>query len=263
MGPTALLRAVGARYRDHVRWAATALALALTACAGTSLEIERASVTRPRVPGGAAVVVAPEGPGPHPVALYVHGLRMKESQLLVERREFVQGLVDQGFIVAAAYAEGPAWGSRASQAAYLSLYEAVARTHLVDRVVVVSESMGGVAGLGLVSSGRIPDLAAWVGVSPVTNLGWAAASPVLAESVAAALTPEDVERLDPMAMEGGLDVPLVVYATPDDPVVDTTENAQRFAEHFGAELRECAGGHVAPDCFRPADVLALLGDAGL
>jgi hypothetical protein len=232
------------------------LALA-PACASDEVAFVDASVRAVEVRGGAAFVVVPDSPGPHPLALYTHGLRAPEDGLLHHRHAFVQGLVDEGFAVAAAYADGPAWGSSASQAAYRELNELVAAEHEIGDVVVVSESMGGVAGLNLVADGAVPALA-WVGISPVTNLPAMAAVEALADSIAAALSPDDVKALDPMGLDLG-DVPLVVYVDPDDPVVPTADNGAALR---GAEVRPCTGGHVAAACFRPAEIAALLHDLG-
>lgn len=225
----------------------------LCGCEPGPPDFEGAVVRAVDVPGGPAYVVAPRGPGPHPLALYTHGAGAPEKGLLAYRRAFIQDLVDHGFVVAAAYAGGPAWGDAASQAAYRALYERATADHDVGDVVVVSESMGGVAGLHLVAGGGVP-ARAWVGISPVTNLPATAGVARLRPSIARALSADDVAALDPMRLD--LDgVRLVVYADPADRVVPTADNGAALP---GAELRPCTGGHVAVGCFRAAEIAALL-----
>ena len=218
-----------------------------------------AAVTlRPVIDGQQAVVLAGQQSGRHDLVIVLHGLG--GSAGLVEEPKaaaFTRRLVADGFVVAASDAHGDAWGDAASQADYVRLHQWVAQRFDIDRTVLVSSSMGAIAGLQLAAHRDVPRLAGWVGVSPVIDLPGAARSGPLRDDVD--LSPEQLRALDPSRVPGRAlrGLPMAVVISPADGVVSVPA-AERFARRTGARLVTCSGGHAAEDCFRAAVVENML-----
>ncbi|GAB2916331.1 hypothetical protein GCM10027047_12730 [Rhodococcus aerolatus] len=212
------------------------------------------------LPGGAAAVRAQPGPGtPRPLALWVHGSGADEDDPVTGfGAGFTAALLADGWVVASAVADGNAWGDAASQDDYRALVRAAAQRYPLGPVVVVSVSMGGVAGLDLASDGTVPGVVGWLGVSAVTDLAQARTR---FRGVDAVMTPAEVAAADPSQRPvtdyAGLAV-VLRSATDDDRVPTATQAAPFAARVPGADLRPCTGGHVSADCFHPDDVLAML-----
>jgi Serine aminopeptidase, S33 len=190
-----------------------------------------------------------------PLVMFLHGAGADHRAPVSERAEaFTQEMVDRGYLVAASDAHGTVWGTEESQHDYRRLYRWVDARYEIGPVLLLSQSMGGVPGLHLLADEAIPHVVGWVGVSPVTDLAWAARDEQLGESVAAALEPGDVRRLDPMRIPPRrfTGKRMVIYAAGDDDVVPAV-HARRFAGHLSptatARVRGCSGGHTAPDCY--------------
>ncbi len=213
------------------------------------------------LPGGpAAVRAGPSSAAARPVALWVHGFGADEDDPVSgSGADFAAALLARGWVVAAAAAEGNAWGSAASQDDYRALYRAAAQRYPVGPVVVVSVSMGGVAGLDLASDGTVPGVVGWLGVSPITDLTEARTR--FARRIDAAMTPAEVTAVDPslrpVSDYSGLR--MVLYSASDDDRVPTSTQAAPFAARVPeVDLRSCTGGHVSADCFHPEDAVAML-----
>lgn len=222
-------------------------------------------VTSPTIDGQRALVVGnPTRRRPQPLVLVLHGAGGTRRSMVGDRGlPFTQSLADQGYLVASSDAHGTVWGTQRSQQDYRRLYQWVAARYHVGPVVLVSVSMGGIPGLHLLAEHAIPRIAGWVGVSPVTDLEWAAHDERLSGSVAGALDETAVRHLDPMriAAQRFRGVDMTIFAAPDDDVVPD-EYARSFAEHVApatrVRLRACTGGHVAASCYSPAAVERLI-----
>ena len=204
--------------------------------------------------------------GPRPVALMLHGAG-HDHRVPVEQaaQQFTQELIDAGWIVAASDAGGDAWGAPPSQRAYLDLLDHLRSQYPVDGVVLVSMSMGGVAGLNLVADRAVPDLLGWVGITAVTNLRAMAADPRFTGYVEAALDDAQVARLDPLTLPAQrlAGVPLIAIASPADPWTPPGEQLTPFVAHMSdvnpVQVLECRDGHVGVDCYRADVVRSLAG----
>lgn len=221
-------------------------------------------VARPKIGGQRALVVGNRTRARQPLVIMLHGVGGNRRMLVADRiLPFTQALVDRGYLLAASDAHGTAWGARPAQRDYRRLYRWVADHYRVGRVVLVSVSMGGVTGLNLVADDAIPRVAGWIGVSPVTDLHWASQDAHLSGSVADALGPGAVQRLDPMRIgpRRFTGERMVIFTTGDDTVVPDV-HARRFAEHAAPWTRvrfeRCAGVHAGRDCFSPVAVEELL-----
>lgn len=222
-------------------------------------------VAEPLLAGQRALVVGRPRGSDQPLVLFLHGAGGDRLSIVTERvLPFTQDLVERGYLVAASDAHGDAWGATASQQDYERLHGWVAEHHDVGLVVLVSESMGGIAGLHLLAADALPRTAGWIGISPVTDLAWAAADERLSDSVAAALDAAEVRRLDPMAIPPArfAGETLVVHSASDDTVVprDTALHlADRLRRRADVTLRRCPGEHADAACYQAEAVDALLG----
>lgn len=212
------------------------------------------------LPGGAAALRAGPGTaGSRPLALWVHGSGADEDDPVTgSGAAFTASLLADGWVVASAVADGNSWGDAASQDDYRALYRAAAQKYPVGPVVVVSVSMGGVAGLALASDGTVPDVVGWFGVSAITDL---TAARTRFRGVDAVMSPEEVAAADPslrpVADYAGLR--MVLASASDDDRVPTATQAAPFAARVPqVELRTCTGGHVSAGCFDPGVVTAML-----
>lgn len=179
-----------------------------------------------------------------------------EAVTFGNQHAFTQELIDLGFVVASSDAHGNAWGSEASQADYLALYRHVQDRFEVEDVVIVSESMGGIAGLNIAADGAIPELVGWVGVSPVVDLQAAAESGPLVEPIREDVPAGQIESVDPARIES-IPVPVWVVVSTDDTYVPAS-SGEEFASRVGGKVMYCEGGHVAADCYRSDVVKQLL-----
>jgi predicted esterase len=227
--------------------------------------IEASVVRDPVIAGQQGLLLGNRAGGPggdgRPLVLFLHGAGVDHRAPLSERADaFTQQMVDRGYLVASSDAHGTVWGTERSQRDYRRLYRWVDERYDVGPVLLLSQSMGGVPGLHLLADDAIPHVVGWVGVSPVTNLVWAARDGRLGDSVAAALGRDDVRRLDPMRIPARrfTGERMVIWAAPDDDVVPAV-HARRFAAYLRpaatVRLRGCTGGHNAAGCY-DADAVA-------
>lgn len=181
-----------------------------------------------------------------------------ESLATARLRRLTLPLLDAGWVLAASDAHGKAWGSRESQDDYLALHKHVTDLYDVDRTVIVTASMGAVAGLNLVATGAIPNLGGWVGVCPVVDLADAAERGPLRDAIGKDVPASQIPDVDPATIPPGRfrGVPMRAVLARGDRVV-SADAARDFAERIGAEVLTRRGGHVASSCYRAGDVLSL------
>jgi alpha-beta hydrolase superfamily lysophospholipase len=180
--------------------------------------------------------------------IYLHGTGQDEQLLNGPQAPTIVRLHNEGWIVAADAAHGDAWGNAESVADYKALVHELKTRYGATQVVLLAASMGGLPALHLLRDRVATTL---VAVSPVTNLASILAIPAAVASIDAALgsTPpsgSDPETWPRRALRRD---DVTVIASPADPTVPFTTNAQLFAAKFGAHLLRCTGGHVDPSCF--------------
>jgi|GEM_PF-1670211 len=212
------------------------------------------------IDGDAALVIEPEAPNGSAV-LVVHGSGADETVTLLPYMEaFTAELVDAGWIVASADGAGEAWGSLESQDAYAALGRRIESKYGVERTVVVSVSMGGIAGLDITAAGVIATQVGWFGVNTVTDLDAVYTGGGPTGAIDAAMGAEERAAVDPARLvESDFTVPLVVFTGDQDRVVPGSVHATPFAERTGATVIECPGGHVEVTCFDAGALLDLFG----
>lgn len=212
------------------------------------------------IDGDAALVIEPAEPNGNAV-LVVHGSGADETVTLLPYMEaFTAELLDAGWLVASADGAGEAWGSLESQDAYAALGSRIESDYGVLRTVVVSISMGGIAGLDITASGAIATQVGWFGVNTVTDLDAVYTGGGPTEDIGAVMDSEERAAVDPSRL--GADdftVPLVVFTGDQDRVVPGSVHATPFAQRTGATVIECPGGHVEVTCFDAGVLLDMFG----
>lgn len=197
----------------------------------------------------------------HPVgalAVFVHGSGSTRDIVLRTEHDAAtaRDLLEHGYLVLAADAGGRAWGNPASVADYERLIAGVVREHAVRDVMLIAESMGGLAGMQLAA--RVPDVRAVVAWYPVCDLRTMEHKPQYAAAIAKAWATGDRRVVSPVAVPA---VPLTIWASPDDTVVSAARNAAVCAaegRRAGAPVTyvHTTGDHGDPSNFHPAEVLA-------
>ena len=242
------------------------LALAVVAAAGCARPATHhqpgpagGSLTRFEAGGTPAALYVPpvEARG---VLIYHHGAG-EDLDDFVDRQSsesLVGRALDAGWAVAASHAHGDHWGSQASVDANAALWEAVEEVLDVDAVVLLAHSMGGLSSLSCIVAGCVPDVDGWIGVYPLVDQRTMARSSIAAAALPAitaafggmppaSLIP--IEHVDALA-----DVPMLMWASPQDQVVVMDDNAAELARQVeaaggAADLRVAHGDHGHPSHF--------------
>ncbi|SFT69619.1 hypothetical protein SAMN05660657_02471 [Geodermatophilus amargosae] len=218
------------------------------------------------VAGGPAVVLVPERPNGR-LVLYAHGYGADLAALLDDEAigGVAQGLVAAGYAVAAADAEGDAWGSAASVEAHAALAATARQLTGTGETFLVAESMGGLAAAQLVTGDRIEGLRAYAGIAPLCDLGSVYGDfPESVEAAYGADVDEALGRLSPVRLEPR--VPVRLWASGEDTVVARDRNADVCAGQVRAgggtaEVVAARGEHGDPSHYDLAGVLAFFAAA--
>jgi hypothetical protein len=160
----------------------------------------------------------------------------------------VAGLVAAGYTVVSSDAHGNAWGNDASVADYRELIAAAQARTGTTAVYVLAESMGGLAGAQLVTDDPPKGLRAYAGIFPVCDLSsvYARYQPQI-EAAYGEGTYEALVTRSPVPFR--THVPVLMWASPTDTVVDKAANADVCA----------ADAHAAG---APVRVIRTVGDHG-
>jgi hypothetical protein len=213
------------------------------------------------VGGQQGVVVVPEHSNGG-LVLYVHGFGGSGAAVVGPNGlgGLAPGLVAQGYTVVGGDAFGNAWGNPASVDSYAALVGTVRQMVPVQRVYLLAESMGGLAGAELVTQGRIPALRAYAAIYPLCDLS--SVYDDFGDSVRAAWgadADQALATLSPVALSGA--VPVLIWASPQDTVVDKARNADVCAAEARADggtatVIRTRGDHGDPSNFDLATLLA-------
>lgn len=257
------------------RWATLVLVVVLlagAACAQPSSQpppVQLPGTLERFAAGGTpAALYLPDG-DPRGVLIYHHGAGEDLDDLLARQRDgsLVDRVLEAGWAVAASQAHGDHWGNQASVDANAALWEAVDQRLDVDDVVLLAHSMGGLSSLSCVVAGCVPDVDGWIGIYPLVDPRTMAQSSIAAGAVPAieeAHGGEPPTRLIPLEnVDLLVDVPMLVWASPDDEVVPMEHNAAELARRVeaaggDADLRVAQGGHGHPSHYDIDAVLAFL-----
>ena len=195
---------------------------------------------------------------PRALAVFVHGSGQTHDAILTidHDRAVAQELARHGYVVLATDAGGRAWGDPASVEDYERLITSTESRYDVHQVDLVAESMGGLATMQLAA--RMQDVAAVTAWYPVCDLRTMEHKPAFAAAITKAWAGADRSAVSPVQVPP---VPMMVWASPDDTVVDASRNAAlcvtegRAAGGSVISIRT-TGNHGDPSNFHPAEVLA-------
>ncbi|HVW17582.1 MAG TPA: hypothetical protein VHB30_04990, partial [Solirubrobacteraceae bacterium] len=217
--------------------------------------------------GQRALAILPRARQNGAAVLYVHGYGEDQAAAItaLDKRDVVAALLRAGYVVAGSDAHGRAsWGNRASVEDYLALVRWLHRRGL-RRIVVLAQSMGGLAGLRIVDDVRP---AAWIGIFPVCDLRALYELGEYAASIRAAFGgsfPHE-SHLSPVVPARLAGLPMLFFASPADTEVPKATNTDACAAAYRARgarvtVVPTAGRHGDPSSFQPDRVLAFLGAA--
>lgn len=106
----------------------------------------------------------------YPLLLVTHAAGGTASSPFGTGDSLITTAASNGYMVAASLAQDRAWGNPQSVDEYVDLFNYVASRYRITRTVIWAASMGGLAGLTLAGSGRIPGLKGFLGMYPVCSL---------------------------------------------------------------------------------------------
>ncbi|HEY8319551.1 MAG TPA: hypothetical protein VIG76_12040 [Amnibacterium sp.] len=195
---------------------------------------------------------------PRALAVFVHGSGQTHDAILTidHDRAVAQELARHGYVVLAADADDRAWGDPASVQEYERLITWAELRYDVHQVDLVAESMGGLATMQLAA--RMQDVAAVTAWYPVCDLRTMEHKPAFAAAITKAWAGLDRSAVSPVQVPP---VPMMVWASPDDTVVDASRNAavcvtEGRAAGGSVTYIRTTGNHGDRSNFHPAEVLA-------
>jgi hypothetical protein len=206
---------------------------------------------------------------PTPLVIYHHGTgeTWNAIETGIYKPTLICALGAAGYMVAGTNAHGENWGKEPAIRDYVNLHAAVAGRNHVDGVMYLAVSMGGLSGLVALARRVVPDVRAFAGIYPVTNLGYAyfdsdAFSPRIEAAYRAPPTPsQDPMSLDPADFAG---VPMLFWASYGDTRVPRVDNTDAFLRRLGhppnVRVITTTGEHGDPSNF-DADTLLDFFDA--
>ncbi|WP_422745657.1 alpha/beta hydrolase [Mycobacterium sp. WMMD1722] len=233
-----------------------------TACARQELEYYRLTLD-----GENAVGVSRKGAEPRGIVLFFHGMDRDETILDVDEphRELTEALTGAGYVVVASRAGGNVWGNAASRRVYADLAYGSAEHYGVDKLFLLSESMGAIAATNLMAGGEF-NISGMVAINPLLDV-----RSLEPKYVAQA---EDANSDVPISAVNPIDIPVAkmkdeklrFYVTPDDQLVPTDRNATAFERRYGgvADISTvmCSGEHMDPSCIQGKDIVAWFNSLG-
>ena len=228
---------------------------ALTGCSSDSIAIAAGDLGTPGVWSLSAEDRPVTG-----VVVYFHGADQNAHVIQDDDKhaDFFDPMLRAGYAVVAADADGNAYGNLTSRTDYRNLIS-LARAKYGDKpMYYVAESMGALAALALLTEDTEHQVKGFVGITPLMAL------PPMARRLSYIIGPWGgrgvPDAADPVTWPpqsfAGRDFRL--YSSSTDETVPDIAGARAFADRFGEvahiEVLDCAGGHVAPDCYRGGDV---------
>lgn len=225
--------------------------------------IQDASVERTTIGTNKATLIVPASPNGQ-LVIWFHG-HGGNAEDIVSGGQIVglrDALLDAGYALAASDGAGPAWGNRASVAAYAALDAWASEQTEVTERVLFGQSMGGLASLQMVDDLHAR---AWIGLYPVCNLDTVAPRFHTAAPAWGLDSWESgkVPSMSPVDLSGTTGVDMMFFHSPRDTVVPKAPNTDACAataEEAGAnvEVVRIFGEHSNQSAYQPAKVLEFL-----
>lgn len=232
----------------------------------TSAEgLSAAQVKRDIIGSDNVVLAVPEAPSGD-LVIWAHGHGGTADELFdgpqhVGTRDM---LLDAGYSLASSDGAGQAWGNPESVDAYAALHDWATEQTTVKSVVLVGQSMGGLASLRLVD--ELPNVRAWIGLAAVCNLDTVAPAFDSAYEAWGVDSWESVPELSPIVPEA--DIPMLFIHSPNDSVVPKDTNADTCAAAANdagadAQVVRAYGDHGNQSVFQPDRMIGFLADGGV
>lgn len=215
---------------------------------------------------------------PTHVVIFIHAAGGDRQQPLDFRAiNVVTDLLNAGYLVFCTDSTARNWGNQTGIDDNEDLYNYAAANYNLDQTFLLSASMGGLVGLTGIAQDIWPNLAAWAGVYPVTNLADMYADATFTGQINTAYgitgsSPntyaEKTSGYDPNLRSGAdfAGVPMRMYASASDTTVDKTNNADAFRTLVLAHVPEvtvvvCSGDHGDLSHWQSSDLLTFYSDA--
>jgi hypothetical protein len=193
------------------------------------------------------------------LVVYFHGSDQTASVIRDDRKhtDFFDPILRAGYAVVAADAHGNAFGDPASQEDYRRLVASAAQKYVAKPMFFVAESMGALPALTLLAQDAQRQVTGLVGINPLMGLPPEVRAVSYVAGPWGGQIPADADPLNwPPKVFAGRSFQL--FTADDDKVIPASASAQAFADRFATvaaiTVVNCAGGHVAADCYRGADV---------
>jgi pimeloyl-ACP methyl ester carboxylesterase len=251
--------------RRHATVAARLLAALLLLCSAAacthhdsdySLELDDVAVG-----GSGTIGLSIVGKPVKGIVVYFHGAD-QNSKVIREsekHRNVFDPLLRGGMAVVAADADGDAYGNPASRDDYRRLIAAARAEYGQVPLYFVAESMGALAALALLKEDTRRDVKAMVGITPLMGLPPDLRTVSFIEGPWQGTVPSEADPLS-WPVDAFVGRSLLLYVSPGDKVIPVNASAIAFAKRFrsvaSVDVVQCAGGHVASDCYRGSDVAA-------
>lgn len=177
----------------------------------------------------------------HKVVVFLHGFDDVGDAILATklRAPASAALLQAGYAVAGADAQGNNWGTPSSVRAYEDLVMQLRKRGYRD-VSVIAESMGGLDGVEILRALR-PDK--WIGIYPVCDLR--TLKDRYSATIARAYQGRSERAVSPAQVMNVRGLPMLLLASPGDTDVPKTSNADLCAREARA-----AGAHVSVEATR-------------
>lgn len=198
---------------------------------------------------------------PTALVVFFHGLDTDEHSPISDasHKKLTDTLLNAGYAVVSSNAGGNAYGNPASRQQYLNLARLAAYHYHVADIYLLAESMGAIAAVDILANPDTLPVRGLVAISPALNLG--DAPPPYRKAIEAAYPGQSIDAVSPMNLPPDqlIGKRLRFYASQDDKIVPTADNASAFDDRFGSmasiSIVHCSGGHMAAACMQGNDIV--------
>lgn len=214
----------------------------------------------------------PTSPLSGTLVMYYHGAgETGWSNTDNQKRGIMWRLLHSGHLVCASAASGDNYGNAAGITDYVNLYNYMNSNYTITKVLHLSQSMGGLAGLYIASNRSIP-VHGWAGIYPMCDLAWAYSGASSFDFITPINTAYNIPAggsyatqtagRDPMLMTAStFNFPMRFYASASDTLVTKAANSDAMATKVSGIATESVvvthtGGHGDNTAFKPNDLMA-------
>jgi predicted alpha/beta hydrolase family esterase len=195
------------------------------------------------------------------LVVFFHGLDTDEHSMISDptHKQLTDSLLNAGYAVVSSNAGGNSYGNPASRQNYLDLARMAAYHYHVTDIYLLAESMGAIAAVDILATPDTLPVRGLAAISPALDLD--NAPPPYRSAIEAAYPGQSIDSVSPMNLPPDqlLGKKVRFYASQDDKIVPTADNAAAFEDRFGTaaaiSIVPCTGGHLAPSCIQGDDIV--------